>query len=185
MNARHVGRDILETELLAKLQGDVLSDAAIDYVLDKVGAEIGKRFAALDGEMEGMRRRKAKLESELKNLSRTIADGMDSVSIRAAITEREAEPSSITAKTLSRQKGSVHAQVSGLRKFVKENLRDIRALIAGKRGNPFVVRQELAKHIESIMLLPEGEGREIRYKGSWKVLGRRNLPRARPAPYCR
>ncbi len=100
-------------------------------------------------------------------------DGMDSVSIRAAITEREAELSSITAKALSQKEGSVHEQVSGLRKFVKENLRDIRALIAGKYGNPFVVRRELAKHIESITLLPEGEGREIRYRGSWKVLGRR------------
>ena len=166
-----MARATLKKELLAKLQSDVLSDAAIDYVLDRVEHEIGKRFAALDGEMDSMRRRKAKLESELKNLSRTIADGLDSVSIRAAITEREAELSSITQKTRGRNKDSVHAQVSGLLKFVEHNLRHVRRLISGKYGNPVVVRQELAKHIESIRLFPEGEGREIRYKGSWKILG--------------
>ena len=84
-NTRTVARDSLERELLAKLQRDVLSDAAIDYALDRVGHEINKRFAALNGEMDSMRRRKEKLESELRNLSRTIADGLDSVSIRAAI----------------------------------------------------------------------------------------------------
>ena len=78
---------------------------------------------------------------------------------------------SITQKTLGRNKDSVHEQVSGLRKFVEHNLRHIRRLITGKYGNPIVVRQELAKHIESITLFPEGKGREIRYKGSWKILG--------------
>jgi hypothetical protein len=52
-----------------------------------------------------------------------------------------------------------------------ESLRNIRELIAGKHGNPQAVRGELARHIESITFLPEGEGREIRYKGSWKLLG--------------
>lgn len=47
--------------------------------------------------------------------------------------------SSITAKTLSQKKVSVDEQVSGLRKFIKENLRDLRALIAGKHGKRAVV----------------------------------------------
>jgi site-specific DNA recombinase len=170
-NSRLVARDVLETELLRKLQRDVLSDASIDYVLDRVGQEIGKRFASADGEMEGMRRRKKALESELRNLSKAVADGMDSVSIRAAITEREAELSSIASRTLGHAKGSVHEQVSGLRKFVKDGLKDIRALIAGKHGNPQAVRTEFARHIQSITLLPEGEERQIRYKGAWKLLG--------------
>jgi site-specific DNA recombinase len=170
-NSRLVARDVLKTELLTKLQRDVLSDVAIDYVLDKVGQEIEKRFAALDGEMEGMRRRKKALESELGNLSKAVADGMDLMSIRAAIMEREAELSSITSRMLGRGTGSVHAQVSGLRKLVKEDLRDIRALISGKHGKPAAVRHEFARHIEAITLYPEGKGRAIRYKGAWKLLG--------------
>jgi hypothetical protein len=140
-----VARDTLEKELLAKLQRDVLSDAAIDYVLDKVGQEIGKRFASLDGEMNAIKKRKAVLKSELQNLGQAFAIGFDSPTIRAEIAKREAELSSITEKTLGRSKDSVHAQVSGLREFVEHNLRHIRRLISGKYGNPAVVRQELAK----------------------------------------
>jgi hypothetical protein len=153
------------------VQRDVLSDAAIDYVLGKVGREVEKRFAALDGDMEGMGRRKTALESQLKNLSKVVADGVDSPSIGAAIAERETELSIITSKTLSRGKGSVREPVSGLRRFVKESIRDIRSLIAGKHGNPAAVRREFARHIESITLMPEGEGRTIRYLGKWNPLG--------------
>jgi hypothetical protein len=78
---------------------------------------------------------------------------------------------SITEKTLGQNKDSVHAQVSGLRKVVEHNLRHIRRLITGEYSNQAVVRQELAKHIESITLMPEGKAGEIRYKGSWKLLG--------------
>ena len=170
-NSRLVSRRVLEKELLAKLQRDVLSDAAIHYVLDNVGQELGRRFAALDSEMDGMSRRKKALESELKNLTKAVADGMDSSAIRSAISEREAELSRITYKTLDRDNGSVHEQVSGLRKFVKEELGKVRKLIAGKYGNPGAVRAELARHIECITLYPEGERGKIRYKGTWKLLG--------------
>jgi hypothetical protein len=168
-NARRVQRDTLEGELLAKLQRDVLSDAAIDYVLERVEQEIGKRFASVNGEMDAMRKRKVELETKIKNLTRAIEDGMDSPAIRAAITEREQEGAAITTKTLGRSKGSVRHQMVGLRKFVKESMGDIRGLLAGKHANPAIVRQELARHIDSITLLPEGE--EIRYKGQWKLLG--------------
>jgi len=48
---------------------------------------------------------------------------------------------------------------------------DIRELISGKHANTFRVRQELARHIDSIKLLPDGDA--IRYKGQWKLLGSR------------
>lgn len=115
-------------------QSRVLSDAAIDYVLARLEDEIEKRFAALHGEINSMQRRKTVLEAELKNLSRAIADGMDSPSIRAAITERETEISAITSKTLGQKKRSVHAQVKRLRRFVRDSVGDIRALLAGKHA---------------------------------------------------
>jgi site-specific DNA recombinase len=173
-NSRLVARDVLERELLAKLQRDVLSDAAINYVLDRVALEIEKRFAALDGEMSAVKKRKAVLESELQNLGQAFATGFDSPTIRTEIAKREAELSSITDKTMGRSKDSVHTQVSGLRKFVEHNLRHIRRLISGKYGSPAVVRQELAKHIESITLSHEGKGGAIKYKGQWKLLGDRD-----------
>ena len=84
---------------------------------------------------------------------------------------KKGETSAIQTRALGREKGSVHKQVSGLRKFVKEELGKTRKLIAGKYGNPAAVRAEPAWHIEAITLLPEGEGGQIRYKGSWKLLG--------------
>jgi hypothetical protein len=125
--------------LLAKLQRDVLSDAAIDYVLEKLEQEIGKRFAALGGEMDAIRKRKAVLETELKNLTRMAATGLDTPAIRPGITEREAEISALVTKTLGRKKGSVHEQITGLRNFVREGLRDIRELITGKHANTATV----------------------------------------------
>jgi site-specific DNA recombinase len=171
-NERRVNRDTLEGELLAKLQRDVLSDAEIDYVLEKLEREIEKRFASLGGEMDDMRKRKALLESELRNLSRVVADGLDSASIRASITEREAELSKITVTTLGGKKGSVREHVAGLRRFVRDSLGDIRQLLTGKHSNTLGVRQELARHIDSITPMPDGDG--IRYKGEWKLLGNRD-----------
>jgi hypothetical protein len=43
------------------------------------------------GNLEEMRRRKAKLEAELRNLTSVVAGGMDSPSLRQGIIEREAE----------------------------------------------------------------------------------------------
>jgi site-specific DNA recombinase len=170
-NGRRVARIDVETQLLAKLQREVLSDASVDYVLERFEQEIAKRLKAADGEMDEMQRRKKTLDAELANLSRVIASGMDAPSIRTAITEREAELSKLVAKTLGNGKDSVRAHVHGVRKFVKESLRDIRELIAGKHGNPAAVRRELSKHIDSITLLPDGKGGEVRYRGAWKLLG--------------
>jgi hypothetical protein len=50
---------------------------------------------------------------------------------------------------------------------------DIRAPLTGKHANPVAVRQELARHIEAITLLPEGKGDAFRYKCAWKLLGDR------------
>jgi site-specific DNA recombinase len=172
-NARRVQRDTLEGELLAKLQRDVLSDAAIDYCVERLEVEIGKRFAALDTDMETMRKRKIALEAEVRNLSRTIAEGMDSAAIRTAITEREAELATITARTLGKKKGSLHEQIVGLRKFVQESMQDIRVLLASKHANPAAIRQELARHIDTITLSPDGKKDSVRYKGSWKLVGYR------------
>ena len=38
-----MSREVLEADLLRKLQQDVLSDAAVDYCLEKLQTEIEKR----------------------------------------------------------------------------------------------------------------------------------------------
>ncbi|MGC2330594.1 MAG: recombinase family protein [Candidatus Acidiferrales bacterium] len=170
-NSRRIKLNVLEDTLLAKLQTDVLSDAAIDYCLDKLGVEIEKRFAALNTAMGDMQKRKGVLETEINNLSRALASGPEDVpSLRAAIVEREKEIRDLVAKVAGGKKSSVQKQIGDLRKFVRDGVRDIRGLLAGKHSQPARVRQELAKHIDAIMLLPDGKG-DVRYKGQWKMLG--------------
>jgi site-specific DNA recombinase len=168
-NARRVASDVLERELLTKLQRDVLSDATISYVLHQLEIEIGRRFSDLGLDMTRMARRKAVLEAELKNLSRTVASGFDSAAVREAIVEREKELLEITAKTLNGKSNSVRSQLRDLRRFVTESLSDVRTLISGKHSNVSAVRMELARHIQSIIIEPKG--RRIRYLGKWDVLG--------------
>ena len=169
-NARRISRDELETELLAKIQRDILSDAAIDYLCKRVEEEIAKRAAAVDSDMDQRLKRKHALEAEVNNLTRTIAEGLDSLAVRNAIAERERELTAITEWTLGRKKNSLRHQIDGLQKFVRESLRDIRQLIAAKHANPAIVRQELARHIDAITLLPNGK-KAVSYRGNWRVLG--------------
>jgi hypothetical protein len=105
----------------------------------------------------------------LANLGQAFASGFDSPTIRAEITKREKEIANLATQVAGQKKGSVRNQVQGLRRFVKEGLADIRGLLAGKHSNTFRVRQELARHIDAITLLPEGDA--VRYKGQWKLLG--------------
>jgi len=121
--------------------------------------------------MAAILKRKAVLESQLKKLTSAAGEGMDSPAIRAAITEREAEISPLTDRTLGAGKGSVRRQMRDLRRFVKDSLGDIRGLLAGKHANVAMVRQELAKLVEAITLSPDEQGLGIKYRGKWALLG--------------
>lgn len=168
-NARCVRRDTLEGELLAKLQADVLSDAVVDFLLEGLERQINEGTKALDADLEAMRKRKAALETEITNLTRAVANGMDSPSLRAAITEREQEIAGMVEKTTGRKKGTVQYQVKELRRFVRESVADMRDLLTGKHAAPAIIRQELSRHIDCITLLPEGES--VKYQGKWRLLG--------------
>ncbi len=97
------------------------------------------------------------------------AIGMDGPSLRQAITERKAEISALTAKSLGRGKGSVHTQIRDLRKFVEVNLQGLRELLSSG-DNALAMRMELAKHVQEIVVSQEEEG-EIKYKRKWDLLG--------------
>src|SRR5580704_7714584 len=168
-NERRIRSDRLETQLLGKLQQAVLSPEAIDYCFHRLEVELSKHLGRIDTELETMRRRRAKLDTELGNLMRMAADGMDSPSLRQAITEREAEISTLTAKSLGRGKCSVHTQIRDLRKFVEVNLQGLRELLSSG-DNALAMRMELAKHVQEIVIAQE-EGGEIKYKGEWDLLG--------------
>lgn len=170
VNRRRVASDVLEIELLRKLQGDVISPAAIDYVLRRLEGEIEKALGQLDADLLEAQRRKAVLETELQNLGGAIASGLDSPTIRAEITKRETEIANLVTMVAGRKNNSARTQVRNLRKFVESSMSDVRSLLTGKHANPTATRMALSKHIEEIVLLPD-EGQAVKYRGKWKLLG--------------
>lgn len=169
-NRRRVASDVLERELLRKLQGDVVSPAAIDYVLRRLESEIEKALGQLDADLLEAQRRKAVLETELQNLGRAFATGFDSPTIRAEITKREREIADLVTRVAGRKSNSARTQVRNLRKFVESSMNDVRSLLTGKHANLVATRMALSKHIEEIVLLPD-EGQAVKYRGKWKLLG--------------
>jgi hypothetical protein len=185
-NNRRIPSDVLETQLLAKLQHDVLASAVIDYAFKQLEMRLSQHLARVEVNLEDMRR-KAKFEAELRNLTSFVAGGMDSPSLRQGITERQAEISALTVNALGRGKNSVHIQIRDLRKRVAADLGDLRTLLS-TRDNAAAMRMELAKHVKEIVILPGQEAGQIKYKGKWNLLGDDravgSLPRAGIARNC-
>ena len=184
-NTRRISSDVLEPQLLEKLPRDVLSPAAIDYIFQRLEVELVKQLSRIDSNLENMRRRKAELETELENLTRPVADGLDSASIRKGIAEREAEIAALTSRVLGRKKDSVRTQSRDLRKFVLASVGDFRALVSAN-DHAAATRMELAKHVKEIVLSP-GDGDEIKYTGKWTYWMTAAIwmvPRAGIAPNC-
>jgi site-specific DNA recombinase len=159
-NTRRISSDVLESQLLEKLQRDVLAPAAIDYVPQRLEVELAKQLSRIDSNLENMQRRKAELEAELENLTRAVAGGFDSASIRKGIAEREAEISALTARLLGRKNDSIRTQIRDLRKIVIASAGDFSALISAN-DDAAATRIELGKHVKEIVLSP-GHGDEIK-----------------------
>ena len=146
----------------------MISPAAVEYVLGRLEGEITKRLGDMDADLLAMQQRKQLLEAELENLGRVCADGFNSKTIREGIAKREREIAELVTKVAGRNKCSVRGEVKDLRKFVEHYMGNLRRLLTRKKSSAALVKSELAKHVGSITLLPEGK--EIRYRGNWKLL---------------
>ena len=169
-NSVRVRRDVLERDLLSELQSRVLNEDVIAYTLERFEQELTKNLEALTRDLEGMSRRKVELDQEIRNLTDKIASGDPSLSIMAAITERERELSGIANRLLESSPGSVRARVGEIRRFVLSQLGDLRALIGADVSDTLALKAELTKHIQAITLEPTGE-RKVVAKGNWNLLG--------------
>jgi site-specific DNA recombinase len=169
-NSRRVCSDVLEIELIRKLQEEVISPPVIEYVLRKVESQMEQAFARLDADLADMQKRKEVLETEIANLTRVLASGFESPSVRAGITEREKEIAALINTVAGRQKNSVRSQIRDVRKIVAERMSDVRSILNHRQANAAATRMALAKHVKEIVLLPEGQGQEIKYAGNWHLL---------------
>ena len=104
-------QDLLESRLLAGLQEAVLQPHVIDYTLDRFETELKKQFQSLSGQMDGLRRRKRKLEAELQRLTKAVAEGGHSTFLLEGIAERESELRSLTQTLIAGEPGSIQSSL--------------------------------------------------------------------------
>ena len=159
MRERH---DRIEQRLLAELQEKVLQPAAVDYVVQQVAKEIARREKLAGSSAD----RRAKLERELRNYTRALADGY-SPAIAEEIKKREAE---LTALAAAPSRESMHADLARLRAFAVAKLSDLRAVL---RAGGQAARAALRSHLGEIVMRPLIEGNKCIYRVSsaWDYSG--------------
>ncbi len=152
-NGLTVPRGEVERRLLKGLEEAVLREDMIDYVVERLGQELDRRFAELDSTLELLRQRKQQLEVEIDRLVQAIAEGRGSGSIMAAIGEREKELKAISDRLLEKRPGSLRATLEELRTFAVSRLTNLRKLLT----HPESIQQAravLAEHFGKITLTP-------------------------------
>lgn len=175
-NDTRIRRDVLEAQLLAHLQNEVLQPEVIEYALNRFEAELTKAMKSVAGNMASLDVKRRKIEKELSNFMRVIASGLDSVSVRNEIADRERELQAINAQIVSAKPDSVRTQIEGARKFVESSLKDIKKLFG---VDATASKVTLGKHMPRIMLKPSvKDGRKFyRVESEWELLeGTSELP---------
>ena len=165
--------DIVEERLLHALQGAVLRDEVVNYTVQKFEAELKAKLDSVSGELEVMRKRKQRLESEIGRLVEGLAAGTDSrhpESVMAAISQREQEIRSITDKLLDAKPESLDAKLKDIRQFVVSRLADLRSLL---NADVPTAKAEILQHVDKIDLVPVEVGGERFFmaSGEWDLLG--------------
>ena len=159
MRERH---DRIEQRLLAELQEKVLQPAAVDYLVQRAAEEIARR----DRQAGSAADRRTKLERELRNYTRALADGY-SPAIADAIKKREAELAALDAAP-SRE--SMRTDLAALRAFIVGKLSNLRAVL---RAGGQAARAALRNHLGEIVMRPFTTAHERGYKVSsvWDYVG--------------
>jgi hypothetical protein len=157
-----VRRDELEESLLRGLAESVLRTEVVDYAVARMEEALRKRFEELDAELEHLRQRKQQIEGEIARLVQAIAGGQGSLSIMAAIGERERELRDITDKLLEPRPGSLRSTLDELRTFAVSRLTNIRNLIAHPESVD-QARAALAKHFGAFTLEPVTQAGKTTY----------------------
>ena len=167
-NSVRVRRDVLEGQLLAGLQQKVLREEVVTYVMDRFEAELVKEAENIGGELDRMRKRKLELDTQIRNLADGLAMGIHSPTVMGEIAKRERELSEIGDRLLSSQPRSVQSRIAKLKEIAMGRIRDLRQYIGGDSA---IARAHLVKHVESIVMEPNGKAYIA--SGSWNLLGER------------
>jgi site-specific DNA recombinase len=165
-NTLRVGREDLERQLLAHIQEEVLRPEVIAYALDRFEQELKKALRNASADLARMREQKARIERRLGNYMRVIGDGHYSPAVMAEVAQCEQELAEISNRLLSGRQNSIAQQMRNIRDFALGRLADVRALLG---ADAIQSKAEIAKHIQTITLEPDG--RAYKVSGSWDLLG--------------
>jgi site-specific DNA recombinase len=157
-NALAVRRDVIETQLLAGLQREVLAPAIVDLIAEELGRHLRRKEAR--GDAAATRKRRAEIESEVRRLTVAIAEGGHSAALLAAIAERERELATLAPPPVTMPK------TDDLRGFVARQVTDLRSLVSEdvKRA-----RLKLAQFVGEVRMVPTTAGYVA--EGNWNLLG--------------
>jgi len=167
-NSVLVRRDELENSLLRGLSQSVLQTEVIDYAVQRMEESLRAQFAGIDAELARLRQRKLELHSPLKNLTDSIAEGLQSTSIMMEIGEHERELREITDKLLEPRPGSLRSKLDELRTFAVSRLTKIRELLAHPE-NVEKAHEAIAEQVGQLTLEPSNEGGKRKYLAHGKV----------------
>ena len=166
-NSVRVRRDVLETELLAEFQRRILREDVLNYALDRFEAAMIEDLKGIGDEMDAMRRRKAALQEEVKNLASVLAQGVHSPTVITEIAMREQEIFEIGERLLSSDSDSIRSRVKALRAKALARMQNLRECLT---ADPAAARAYLAQHLsDKIEMAPDGKAYVA--AGSWNLLG--------------
>ncbi len=172
-NSTTIRKDLLESQLLAKLQNETLRPEVITYTLDKFEEELTKFMRSVTSQMTSLESKRRKLMKEIDNLTDFVADGKGSSAIRSKLEEKERQLQTITEQISSSQPDSVRNKIRDTRRLVESHLRDIRRLLVS-RADPQTTKAAIARHMPKIIMKPavKPDGRKVyQVISEWELLG--------------
>lgn len=165
-----IRKAILESQLLSKIQTQILAPEVIDYTLTRFEAELKKAMQSITGQLDILETRRRKLTKEIDNLTDFIAEGKGSVAVRNKLADKERQLQTLTEQITASTPESIRTKVQETRSFVESNLRDIRRLLG---SDPQSAKAAIARHMPQIEMKPvlRPDGRKLyRITSEWELI---------------
>jgi site-specific DNA recombinase len=165
-NSLLVAQSVLERQILAGLQATVLNPAVVNYALKTFEQELLRVIENRECETSLLDRKIADLEKKIRNCTIAIAEGHAYKSLLERVGLLEAEMQQARSEREYIRPEGLRVRMRDTRRFVETNLGNLRELLSGEAR---VARVELAKHIQTIVLTPEGKTYVA--AGNWSLFG--------------
>jgi len=165
-NSLLVPQEVLESQLLHGLQATVLNPAVLNYTLKSFERQLLQQIENHAGETGLLVKKIADLKRKITNCTTAIAEGHSFGSLFDQLAVFETELKETKARLESMKPEGVRLRMKDIRRFVAVELCDLRQLL---NTQPRLARAVFAKHIQKIVLTPQG-GIYVA-AGDWNLLG--------------